>query len=48
MATDFMESDLKKLNGLYQRGGESFAQHESALKDLLGVPNVPEAKGGGN
>jgi hypothetical protein len=41
MATDFMESDLKQLNTLYQRGGESFASHEAALKELLGVPNTP-------
>jgi len=48
MATDFMESDLKKLNMLYQRGGESFANHEAALKELLGVPNTPHTAGGGN
>lgn len=48
MATDFMESDLKKLNLLYQRGGESFANHEAALKELLGVPNTSQARGGGN
>ena len=35
MATDLMESDLKKLNILYQEGGESFAKHEDALKILL-------------
>jgi len=35
MATDLMESDLKKLDMLYQRGGESFAEHESMLQDLL-------------
>ena len=35
MATDLMEHDLKKLNSLYQRGGESFAKHEIALKALL-------------
>jgi predicted patatin/cPLA2 family phospholipase len=35
MATDLMESDLKKLGLLYQRGGESFAKHEAALKRLL-------------
>ena len=48
MATDFMESDLKKLNLLYQRGGESFANHEAALKELLSVPNTSQATGGGN
>jgi hypothetical protein len=48
MGTDFMESDLTKLNTLYQRGGESFAQHESALKDLLGVSHTSQARGGGN
>jgi patatin-like phospholipase/acyl hydrolase len=37
MATDLMESDLKKLNILYQEGGESFAKHETALKLLLGL-----------
>jgi hypothetical protein len=37
MATDLLESDLRKLNILYQRGGESFAQHEAALKELLDV-----------
>ena len=35
MATDLMESDLGKLNILYQEGGESFAKHEAALKLLL-------------
>jgi hypothetical protein len=35
MATDLMESDLKKLNSLYQRGGESFASHEAELKSML-------------
>jgi len=39
MATDLMESDLKKLNMLYQRGGESFANHEIQLKEFLGAPN---------
>jgi predicted patatin/cPLA2 family phospholipase len=37
MATDLMESDMKKLNMLYQRGGESFANHEAQLRDFLGV-----------
>lgn len=48
MATDFMESNLKKLNLLYQRGGESFANHEAALKELLGVPKASQATDGGN
>jgi predicted acylesterase/phospholipase RssA len=47
MATDLLESDLKKLNMLYQRGGESFAKYETELKDLMGVP-PQQAKAGGN
>ncbi len=35
MATDLLEADLKKLNLLYQRGWESFAAHENALRHLL-------------
>jgi predicted acylesterase/phospholipase RssA len=35
MATDLMEYDLQKLDILYQRGRESFARHEQALKDFL-------------
>lgn len=35
MATDLMEFNLKKLDLLYQRGRESFAQHETALKGFL-------------
>ena len=35
MATDLLESDLKKLNLLFQCGGESFAPHESKLKEYL-------------
>ena len=38
MATDLLEADLTKLNMLYQRGGESFAAHESALRQILDVP----------
>ena len=38
MATDLMESDLKKLNVLYQRGGESFAKRETELRQLLDLP----------
>ncbi len=37
MATDFMESDLGKLDMLFQRGGESFANHEAALKEIMDV-----------
>ena len=47
MATDLMESDLLKLNMLYQRGGESFAKHEAALKELLAVADrLPTAREG--
>jgi len=35
MATDLLEADLQKLNLLYQRGWESFAAHEQALRKLL-------------
>jgi hypothetical protein len=35
MATDLMEHDLNKLDILYQRGRESFAQHEQPLKQFL-------------
>jgi hypothetical protein len=35
MATDLLESDLNKLGMLYQRGWESFAAHEKALRALL-------------
>jgi predicted patatin/cPLA2 family phospholipase len=35
MATDLLETDLTKLNLLYQRGWESFATHEKALKELF-------------
>jgi predicted acylesterase/phospholipase RssA len=35
LATDLLESDIKKLEMLYLRGWESFAGHESALKKLL-------------
>ena len=35
MATDLMEHNIKKLNLLYQRGGESFGKHEEQLKQLL-------------
>lgn len=35
MATDLLEADRKKLSLLYQRGWESFAAHEQALRKLL-------------
>jgi hypothetical protein len=35
MATDLMEHDLKKLNILHQRGKESFAKHEDAVRTFL-------------
>jgi predicted acylesterase/phospholipase RssA len=41
MATDLMESNLTKLNMLYQRGGESFAKHERDLRTLLDLDSLP-------
>jgi predicted acylesterase/phospholipase RssA len=35
MATNLLEADPAKLNVLYQRGGESFARNEVALRALL-------------
>jgi hypothetical protein len=35
MATDLFEHDLKKLNILRQRGGESFGKQEQAIRQLL-------------
>ena len=35
MATDLLEHDLKKLNLLFQRGGESFASRETQLREFL-------------
>ncbi len=35
MATDLMESNLAKLNSLFQRGAESFANHEAELKKMM-------------
>lgn len=35
MAADLTEHNVKKLNLLYQRGGESFGKHENELKRLL-------------
>jgi predicted acylesterase/phospholipase RssA len=47
MATDLMESNLTKLNSLYQRGGESYANHEAELKNMiLGGPQTTQATGG--
>lgn len=37
MATDLLEYNLKKLDMLYQRGGESFANHEAELKKMFDV-----------
>jgi hypothetical protein len=37
MAADLTEHNMKKLNLLYQRGGESFGKHENELKNLLDV-----------
>lgn len=48
MATDLMESDLSKLNMLYQRGSESFAKHEADLKKLLNVEGPSPADVRGN
>jgi uncharacterized protein len=49
MATDLMESNLTKLNSLYQRGGESFAKHEAELKKmLLDGPQAKPAAAGDN
>jgi len=45
MATDLMESNLKKLNMLYQRGGESFAKHEHDLRVLLDIDARPAELG---
>lgn len=38
MATNLMEHNLVKLDALYQRGGESFAAYEKALRQLMGLP----------
>lgn len=37
MATDFLESDLAKLDTLYQRGRQSFGKHEAEIKTLLNI-----------
>jgi uncharacterized protein len=35
MATDLFEADLRKLDLLYQRGRESFREHEGKLRDFM-------------
>jgi patatin-like phospholipase/acyl hydrolase len=35
MATDFLEHNVKKLDALYERGGESFGPHQDKLKSFL-------------
>jgi hypothetical protein len=35
LATDMFEHNLKKLNQLYQQGGESYAKREAYVKALL-------------
>jgi patatin-like phospholipase/acyl hydrolase len=35
MATDLFEHDLRKLNRLIQKGRDSFAKHEGAIRELL-------------
>lgn len=35
LATDLLEHDLNKLDLLYQRGRESFAEHEAKLRQYL-------------
>jgi patatin-like phospholipase/acyl hydrolase len=37
MATDFLESDMAKLDTLYQRGRQSFAKHEAEIKTVLNI-----------
>lgn len=46
MATDFMESDLRKLDMLYQRGSESFASHEAALKQIMDTVSISSPTAG--
>ena len=48
MATDLLESDLKKLNMLYQRGGDSFATYEKELRQLMGLSSIAGNKIGGS
>ena len=40
MATDFMESDLDKLDRLYQRGRASFSKQEQDLRRLFNKPGA--------
>jgi hypothetical protein len=35
MATDLMEYNMDKLNLLYSRGRDSFAQYEQTIRDFL-------------
>ena len=35
MATDLFEANLEKLDQLYQRGRQSFREHENALKAIF-------------
>jgi uncharacterized protein len=42
MATDLMESNLQKLNLLYQEGAESFARREEDIKRLLDLLPVTQ------
>jgi len=46
MATDLMESDLKKLTILYQRGSASFGKHEKDIKRLFDLSDEPQAPTG--
>ena len=46
MATGLLESDPTKLNMLYQRGAESFAVHETALRALLDAHATPVGAAG--
>jgi patatin-like phospholipase/acyl hydrolase len=43
MATDFMESDLEKLDLLYQRGRASFGKQEKELRTLLNISDAAKA-----
>jgi len=46
MATNLLEADLTKLDTLYQRGGESFARNEAALRALFADAPAVVATGG--
>jgi uncharacterized protein len=41
MAMDFLEYDLRKLDLLWQRGGESFASREATLREYLIPSETP-------